>query len=119
MKKNYVFRILSVLFILSTSFLLQACKDDEVPPVPEQTKDNLVEYTSEYKNYQDSTVVTLTTNIFVHSVLTKTEKQSFSLPNLGTKTERIESEDENGDIIEKDTVVRIPYGISFHSKEVK
>ncbi len=120
MKKRQILHLLSILFIGIALVFFQGCKEDEAPPpVPDQNKDNLVEYTSEYNNYPDSTVVTLTTNIYVHSVLTKTEKQSYSLPNLGTKTERIESENENGDVVEKDTVVRIPYAISFKAKEIK
>ena len=120
MKKKNIFYLFSLLFIGVSLSFLQGCKEEETPPpVPEQSKDNLVEYTSEYQNFPDSTVVTLTTNIYVHSILTKTEKYSYNLPNLGTKTERIESENSSGELIEKDTVVRIPYAISFHAKEVK
>jgi len=65
--------------------------------------------------YKDSVAFHQTTRIYVHSQLVKVNESSFTLPVLGNKT--IQVEDENGN--KKDSVVAIPYGISFRAKEEK
>jgi hypothetical protein len=101
------------LFLLFAGFLA-GCQEEE-PKIPEQQKDNLVENQITYHNYKDSVTFHQTTKIYVHSQLVKVNENSFTLPALGTKT--IQIEDENGN--KKDTVVAIPYGVSFRAKEEK
>jgi hypothetical protein len=95
--------------------LLAGCQQEEEPKVPEQQKDNLVENQLTYHNYKDSVTFHQTTKIYVHSKLVKQIDSTYSLPALGIKT--IQIEDENGN--KKDTIVAIPYGISFRAKEEK
>jgi hypothetical protein len=107
MKKIY-------LLFLFVGFIA-GCQEEEEPKIPEQQKDNLVENQMTYHNYKDSVTFHQTTKIYVHSQLVKTNESTFTLPALGTKT--IQVEDENGN--KRDTVVAIPYGISFRAKEEK
>jgi hypothetical protein len=102
------------LFFLFTG-LFAGCQQEEEPKIPEQQKDNLVENQLTYHNYKDSVTFHQTTKIYVHSQLVKVNESSYTLPALGTKTTQIEDEDGN----KKDTVVAIPYGISFRAKEEK
>jgi hypothetical protein len=102
-----------LLFLLAG--FIAGCQEEEEPKIPEQQKDNLVENQMTYHNYKDSVTFHQTTKIYVHSQLVKTNENTFTLPALGTKT--IQVEDENGN--KKDTVVAIPYGISFRAKEEK
>jgi hypothetical protein len=101
------------LFLLVAGFIA-GCKEEE-PKIPEQQKDNLVENQLSYHNYKDSVTFHQVTRIFVHSQLVKVMDTSYSLPTPGYKT--IKVEDVNGN--EKDSVVAVPYGISFNAKEVK
>ena len=95
--------------------LLAGCRQEEEPKVPEQQKDNLVENQLTYHNYKDSVTFHQSTKIFVHSRLVKEIDSTYTLPALGKKIIQIEDEDGN----KKDTVVAIPYGISFRAKEEK
>ena len=103
------------LFLLLAGFIAGCGGNEEEPKVPEPKKDNLVESHLTYHNYKDSVTFRQTTNIYVNSKLVEVRETTFSLPALGTKT--IKFEDANGN--EKDTVVGIPYGISFSTKEEK
>ena len=102
------------LFFLLAGFLA-GCQEEEEPKAPEQQKDNLVENQITYHNHKDSVTFHQTTKIYVHSQLVKVNENSFTLPTLGTKS--IQVEDENGN--KKDTIVAIPYGVSFRAKEEK
>ena len=101
------------LFLLFAGFIA-GCQEEE-PKIPEQQKDNLVENQLSYHNYKDSVTFHQITRIFVHSQLVKVIDTSYSLPSPGFKM--IKVEDANGN--EKDSVVTLPYGISFNAKEVK
>jgi uncharacterized lipoprotein YehR (DUF1307 family) len=103
------------LFILFAVFIAGCGGNEEEPKVSEPQKDNLVENHLTYHNYKDSVTFHQTTRIYVHSKLVDIKESTFSLPALGTKTIKIEDADGN----EKDTVVGIPYGISFSTKEEK
>jgi hypothetical protein len=107
MKKIFLF------FLLAG--LLAGCQQEEEPKIPEQQKDNLVENQLTYHNYKDSVTFHQVTKIYIHSQLVKEIDSTYSLPALGKKT--IQVEDENGN--KKDTIVAIPYGISFRAKEEK
>ena len=107
MKKIFLYFLLAGFFA--------GCQQEEESKIPEQQKDNLVEKQITYHNYKDSVTFHQTTKIFVHSQLVKVNESSFTLPALGNKT--IQVEDGNGN--KKDTVVAIPYGISFRAKEEK
>ena len=102
------------LFLLLAVFLA-GCGEEEEPKIPEQKKDNLVENQMSYHNYKDSVTFHQVTRIFVHSQLVKVIDTSYSLPSPGYKM--IKVEDANGN--EKDSMVAVPYGISFNAKEEK